>query len=150
MQPGICRWANPWFSAHTEVLQGGLPAPAESFRQSSPSKRKIEFCPFLPWVSRGKNTFRRSLCKPLAPTKPGRARRDQREYIKRATSAEVALLMKKRAAGQRPAAPNPHCRVSPNITCTKSRWVASPPVPRFQRPKTVDAASGRPAIPGGS
>ena len=46
--------------------------------------------------------------------------------------------------------PIPRCRVSPIITCTGGRWVASPWFHRFQRPTRLCDRAGRPAIRPGS
>ena len=42
---------------------------------------------------RRKNSFGRSLCKPLAPTKAGKARRDKREYLKRKNPAGAGFFL---------------------------------------------------------
>ena len=42
---------------------------------------------------RRKNSFGRSLCKPLAPTKAGKARRDKREYLKKSSAQRTAEQM---------------------------------------------------------
>ena len=55
--------------------------PYDSLAEFAQTREFIQI-PFFRRYVRRKNSLGRSLCKPLAPTKLGKARRDKREYTK--------------------------------------------------------------------